>query len=105
MNDDNYQYSKAQCEWRGQPTWNAWEDDHEAQLRRDARFGGEALSRLMGCWDAPPKKPEPTERETTLDTKPQRPARPSVMRFGQTVLVEQYWGRSDWKQHENGETA
>ena len=108
MSNDDHCYSKEQYGWRGKPTWGVFEDDVEAQLRRDARFGGEALSRLMGCWDAPPKKPEPKERETKLDTAPQRRGRgrlrPVLTRFGRDVPTTMYWTPFDWENDDGTST-
>jgi hypothetical protein len=89
--DDEQQWSKAQLAW---PSFVEMENDE--MLRANARFGGEALSRLCGCWDAPPKQKERPEPPARLDTPP---ARPVLIRHGQEqpILVEMPWGKDDWK--------
>jgi hypothetical protein len=92
---DDYCYE--QLEWRSQPTWGVYEDD-EARLRRDARFGGEALSRMVGCFEAPPRKAERPEPEAKLDTMPAQQARrqrPVIYRDRWPVLLGQWWTKID----------
>jgi hypothetical protein len=96
--DDDQEWSPAQLAWRSHV-----EMETDEQLRRDARFGGEALSRLVGCWQAEPRRKEPMERETRLDTAPPQKQgrgrlRPVLVRHGQDMPTTMYW--TEWDREE-----
>ena len=101
-NDENeaLQYQPEQLAWRG----GLYEID-DAALAAAARTGNlEAIAMMLGTWEAPPRKREPKERETKLDTAPQKRGRgrlrPVLTRFGRDVPTTMYWTPWYW---ENGD--